>query len=74
VFINNLIAFLIVAIVSLLIVRGMNRMYRASQHGEQEEEATPTPKSCDYYKESIPVQAIRCPFCTLHLGIAIADQ
>lgn len=74
VFFNNLIAFLIVAIVTFLIVRGMNRLYMASQRGEEQEEAAPTTKSCDYCKETIPVQAVRCPFCTSHLEVAAAGQ
>ena len=72
VFVNNLIAFLIVAIVTFLIVRGMNRLYLASQSGEEEATA-PTTKSCDYCMETIPVQAVRCPFCTSHLETATAD-
>jgi large conductance mechanosensitive channel len=73
VFINNLIAFLIVAIVTFLIVRGMNRLYMASQSSEEQPEAAPTTKSCDYCKETIPVEAIRCPYCTSHLEVAAAD-
>lgn len=73
VFINNLIAFLIVAIVTFLIVRGMNQLYMASQRSEGQEEAAPTTKSCNYCKETIPVEAIRCPFCTSHLETATTD-
>ncbi len=67
VFINNVLIFLIVAIVTFLIVRGMNRLYlQAQKEGEQVEEA-PTTKTCDYCKETIPLGAIRCPHCTSRL-------
>jgi large conductance mechanosensitive channel len=67
VFINNVIAFLIVAFVTFLIVRGMNRLYLESQKKEEKVEEAPTTKTCDYCKEVIPVQAVRCPHCTSHL-------
>lgn len=67
-FINNIIVFLIVAIATFFLVRGMNRLYMAAQRGEVEaEEEAPTTKACDYCKETIPVAAVRCPYCTSHL-------
>lgn len=67
VFINNVIVFLIVAIVTFLIVRGMNRLYLESQEKEEKVEEAPTTKTCDYCKEVIPIEAVRCPHCTSHL-------
>lgn len=70
-FINSIIVFLIVAAATFLIVRGMNRLHAESQRGKLEEEAeAPTTKACDYCKEMIPVEAVRCPHCTSHLEAA----
>jgi large conductance mechanosensitive channel len=70
-FINNVIVFLIVALATFLIVRSMNRLYATTQRGKlEEEEEAPTTKACDYCKEMIPIEAVRCPHCTSHLEAA----
>jgi large conductance mechanosensitive channel len=58
VFVDKIIAFLIVAFVLFLLVRAMNRLKR------QAAPAAPTTKDCPYCATTIPVQAVRCPNCT----------
>lgn len=66
-FINNVIAFLIVAFAIFLIVRGVNKLYLKKQREKTEEPAEPTTKTCPYCKETIAIEAIRCSFCTSEL-------
>jgi large conductance mechanosensitive channel len=60
VFINSVIAFLIVAFAVFLIVRAANRL-------QPEEAAAPTTKDCPYCRTPIPLAATRCPNCTSDL-------
>lgn len=60
VFVNNVIAFLIVAFAVFLLVRGMNRM----QAKEEAPAAAPTTKACPFCATDIPIAATRCPNCT----------
>jgi large conductance mechanosensitive channel len=61
VFINSIIAFLIVAFTVFLIVRAANRLQPA------EAAAAPTTKDCPYCRMPIPLAATRCPNCTSDL-------
>lgn len=66
VFFNNVISFLIVAIVIFLIIRSLNILKR-------EEEAPPlepTTKECSFCLSTIPIKATRCPHCTSALSVA----
>ena len=63
-FINNLIAFLIVAFAVFLLVRSYNRL-RASQESVP---AEPTDQECPFCRFTIPVRATRCAHCTSQLG------
>jgi len=60
-FINNVIDFLIVALVIFLVVKAANQMKRAP--------AAPPPNSkpCPFCQTSIPIGATRCPNCTSNL-------
>ncbi len=71
-FINNVLIFLIVAVATFILVRGMNRLYMQAQKEEEKPEEAPTTKTCDYCKETIPIEAVRCPHCTSHLEAATA--
>ena len=65
VFINNIISFLIVAIVMFLLVRSINRL--------QKEEAPPAEvatKECPHCLSAVLVKATRCPHCTSDLPAA----
>ena len=63
-FINNVIDFVIVALVIFLIVKAVNKLQR--KKGEQP--AEPTTKDCPYCFSSIPIKATRCPSCTSQLN------
>lgn len=62
-FINNIIDFLIVALVIFLLIRGINRLYRPAPAPAP----SPTTKDCPYCFTSIPLKATRCPNCTSQL-------
>lgn len=69
-FINNLLAFVLVAAVMFLLIRGYNalddRMER--EFGDQPKEPEePANKKCRYCLSTIPYRAIRCPACTSDL-------
>ena len=63
-FINSIIAFLIVAFAVFLVVRAANRMKPA------EAAAAPSTKDCPHCRMAIPVAASRCPHCTSELRAA----
>ena len=66
VFLNNVIDFLIVALVIYLMIRTANKMKRAPAP------APPNTKDCPYCRTSIPIAATRCPYCTSNLEAATA--
>ncbi|MDX1521814.1 MAG: large-conductance mechanosensitive channel protein MscL [Anaerolineae bacterium] len=59
-FINNVLAFLIVALAMFFIVRTVNRL----KDMEDEEPSAPTKRNCPYCYSTISVKANRCPQCT----------
>jgi large conductance mechanosensitive channel len=61
-FINNVIAFLIVALAVFLIVRLVSRWYAKPVP------VTPTTKPCPACTLAIPLAATRCPNCTQELA------
>jgi large conductance mechanosensitive channel len=61
VFINNVIAFLIVAFAVFLLVKAYERMRR------QEEVPPATQKDCPFCAEKVALAARRCPHCTSEL-------
>ncbi len=70
VFINVVIAFLIVAFVIFMLVRSVNRM----QAQDQEEAPAPTVRECPHCLSEIPLAAGRCAFCTSALEpVAVGD-
>ena len=64
-FINDVINFLIIALVIFLIVRQVNRLKR-----KQASDAGPTTKDCPYCLSPIPLKATRCAHCTVDLKTA----
>ncbi len=64
-FINTIISFLIVAFAIFVLVKNINRLKR-----EKAPEPTPEPtaKECPHCFSSIPIKAVRCPFCTSNLS------
>jgi large conductance mechanosensitive channel len=60
-FINNVIDFLIVALVIFLLIRAVTRLQKPAPA------AAATTKDCPYCFTSIPLKAARCPNCTSQL-------
>jgi large conductance mechanosensitive channel len=67
-FLNNIVDFLIVALVIFFMVKGMNKMREVA---ERKAVAAPSAtKICPYCKTEIPAGATRCPHCTSDLTAA----
>lgn len=66
VFVNNVVAFLIVALAVFFLVKGMNRL----QEEDEAPPAEPTTKACPFCATDIPIAASRCPHCTSELATA----
>ena len=68
IFINSLIALLIVAVATFLLIRIMNRVHDAldEQFGD-DDPASPTNKKCKHCRETIAYKATRCRYCTSQL-------
>ncbi|MDX9957501.1 MAG: large-conductance mechanosensitive channel protein MscL [Spirochaetia bacterium] len=62
-FINNVIDFVIIALVIFLMVKGINHLNRKPASAP----AAPTTKECPRCFTAIPIQATRCPHCTSEL-------
>lgn len=60
-FINNVINFVIIALVIFLIVKQVNRFQKPQPTG------APTTKECPFCLSTIPIKATRCPHCTSQL-------
>lgn len=66
VFIMTVISFLIIAFVIFMLIKQVNRLKRE----KEEPPAEPTNKECPFCFSSIPLKAVRCPFCTSELAAA----
>lgn len=64
VFINNVLAFLVIALVFFMAVRWLNRLKREGEPGTP---AEPSTKTCPFCIMTIPLSAKRCPQCTSEL-------
>ena len=65
-FINNVIDFLIIALVIFLMVRGITSLEKITARPAPV--ATPTTKECPYCFTAISIKATRCPNCTSELN------
>ena len=65
-FVNNIVAFLIVALAVFFLVKGINRL----KDEEEAPPAEPTTKACPFCASDIPIPATRCPNCTSELASA----
>jgi large conductance mechanosensitive channel len=63
IFLNNVINFLIIALVLFLVIRAINRMKKPAAVVVKE----PDSKTCPYCFTEIPIRATRCPNCTSEL-------
>lgn len=66
VFVQNIIDFLIIALVIFVIVKAANNLKKPAKAPE------PTTKECPYCKSAINLKATRCPECTSQLEGASA--
>lgn len=76
-FINSLVALLIVALAMFLIIRAVNRIEDRMEREIPEpdkEEAEPEVKKCPYCRTNISYRATRCPSCTSHLPPMVPGQ
>ncbi|MCX6645811.1 MAG: large-conductance mechanosensitive channel protein MscL [bacterium] len=62
-FINNILDFIIVALVIFFIIRAVNKFKKA----EEAPQAAPTTKACPFCYSEIAIKATRCPNCTSQL-------
>lgn len=62
-FVNSIIAFLIVAFAIYMVIKQVNRLKREAE----EPPAEPTTKDCPFCLSAVPIKAVRCPFCTSEL-------
>lgn len=60
-FIQNIINFLIIALVIFIVIKQVAKVR------PQDEGPAPTTKVCPYCKSEIPVEAVKCPHCTSDL-------
>lgn len=70
VFINSIIAFLLVALVMFVIVRSFNRVEEQLEEEFGDDAARPDEpdhKKCPYCRTQIPYKAVKCPNCTSEL-------
>jgi len=64
VFVNQIISFLIVAVVVFFLIRTINRLRQEKPAPPTE----PTTRECPYCLSAIPIKATRCAYCTSELG------
>ncbi len=65
-FLNSVINFLIIALAIFVAVRYYKRL--TERPAPQPAPAEPTTKECPYCHMEIPIQAVRCPYCTADLN------
>lgn len=65
IFINNVLAFIVIALVFFMVIRTVNRL---REKGEPGTPAEPETKTCPFCVHTIPLRASRCPQCTSELG------
>jgi large conductance mechanosensitive channel len=63
-FINDVIAFLIMAAVVFLLVKQVNRLKRIGEQLLPDAPLPLTTKECPFCTSAIPIRATRCPHCT----------
>ncbi len=63
VFVNTVVDFVLVAAVLFLVVKQVNRMRRPP-------DVTPATKPCPFCLSTVPLKAVRCPYCTSDLKAA----
>lgn len=65
-FIQNIVNFLIIALVIFFL---MKQITKVQEHFDDEEEPAPTTKVCPFCHTEIHIDAVRCPNCTSKLEV-----
>lgn len=63
-FIQNIVDFLIIALVIFIVIKNVNKVQSL---GKKEEEVASTTKVCPFCKSEVAIDATRCPHCTSEL-------
>lgn len=63
-FIQNIVDFLIIALVIFIVIKNVNKF---QSMGKKEVEEAPTTKVCPFCKSEVAIDATRCPHCTSEL-------
>jgi large conductance mechanosensitive channel len=66
-FITDVISFLLLALGVFLMVKGIKSLQRKAEKEKEEKPVEKTEKVCPFCKKSIPIEAVRCPYCTSEL-------
>lgn len=66
-FITDVISFLLLALGVFLMVKGIKSIQRKAEKEKEEKPVEQTEKDCPFCKKSIPIEAVRCPYCTSEL-------
>ncbi len=74
IFVNNIIAFLLVAIAMFLILRLITNVEKqlSGPAAADSEKAAPTNKECPFCFSTVAIKATRCAFCTSELTTGVA--
>ena len=64
VFITKVINFLIVALCIFMMIKAFNKAASIAKKEEEAAPEAPTTKTCPFCKNEIPIEAVRCGFCT----------
>lgn len=71
-FINSVIAFMLVALAMFVIIRVFNKLDKSLEHsflaGDVKPGEEPENKKCPYCVSTVPFKAVRCPFCCSDLA------
>ena len=63
-FIQNIVDFLIVAFCIFMMIKAFNKAASLAKKEEEPAPEAPTTKTCPFCKNEIPIDAVRCGFCT----------
>ncbi|MCI0399189.1 MAG: large conductance mechanosensitive channel protein MscL [Chloroflexi bacterium] len=78
IFINNVLTFLLIALVMFAIIRSVTRveeeLEELAEEKKEPEAAEPANKKCPYCLSTIAYEATRCPHCTSELEPVAADS
>lgn len=66
-FITDVISFLLLALGVFFMIKGIKAVQSKAVKEEEEKPEEPTEKDCPFCKKSIPIKAVRCPYCTSKL-------